>query len=180
MAQTQGVQTLGGKASPLLVADGVTLQYKTTDHLVTATWRVSFEVFTGERFVLLGPSGCGKSTLLKAIAGFMQPVEGAFRLAGKPITKPGSDRMMVFQEFDQLLPWKTVLANVMFPLLVNRRMPKAQAAEHARALLAKVNLTRFEHVHPHMLSGGMNPEISLSNVDLPQPEGPSTTNRSPP
>ena len=88
MAQTQGVQTLGGKASPLLVADGVTLQYKTTDHLVTATWRVSFEVFTGERFVLLGPSGCCKSTLLKAIAGFMQPVEGAFRLAGKPI--PGA------------------------------------------------------------------------------------------
>src|SRR5690242_19889928 len=56
---------------PLLVADGVTLQYKTADHLVTATWRVGFEVFAGERFVVLGPSGCGKSTLLKAIAGFM-------------------------------------------------------------------------------------------------------------
>src|ERR1041385_1430445 len=75
--------------APLLVADGVTLQYKTADHLVTATWRVGFEVFAGERFVVLGPSGCGKSTLLKAIAGFMQPVEGEIRLAGSPLTRPG-------------------------------------------------------------------------------------------
>src|SRR4029077_19380449 len=91
--------------APLLVADGVTLQYKTEQHLVTATWRVGFEVYEGERFVVLGPSGCGKSTLLKAVAGFMAPVGGQIRLAGKPIDKPGSDRMMVFQEFDQLLPW---------------------------------------------------------------------------
>src|SRR3954451_12422462 len=93
---------------PLLAADGVTLQYKTAEHLVTATWRVGFEVFAGERYVVLGPSGCGKSTLLKAIAGFMPRVEGTIRLAGEPIKRPGSDRMMVFQEFDQLLPWKTV------------------------------------------------------------------------
>ena len=170
MAQTQGAQAFGGKESPLLVADGVTLQYKTTDHLVTATWRVSFEVFTGERFVLLGPSGCGKSTLLKAIAGFMQPVEGAFRLAGKPITKPGSDRMMVFQEFDQLLPWKTVLGNVMFPLVVNRRMSRNDAREHARQLLAKVNLSRFEDVHPHMLSGGMKQRTAIARALAMEPK----------
>ena len=94
-------------------------------HLVTATWKVVFEVYAGDRYVLLGPSGCGKSSLLKSIAGFLPPVSGSFRLAGRPIERPGSDRMMVFQEFDQLLPWKTVLGNVMFPLLVNRRMPRA-------------------------------------------------------
>src|SRR5438034_7138038 len=90
--------------APLLAVDNVTLQYKTEQHLVTATWRVGFEVYEGERFVVLGPSGCGKSTLLKAVAGFMQPVEGQIRLAGRQIDKPGSDRMMVLQEFDQLLP----------------------------------------------------------------------------
>src|SRR5678809_222020 len=95
--------------APLLAVDDVTLQYKTDQHLVTATWRVGFEVYEGERFVVLGPSGCGKSTLLKAVAGFMAPVEGQIRLNGKPIDRPGSDRMMVFQEFDQLLPWKTCL-----------------------------------------------------------------------
>src|SRR6185436_13898198 len=70
---------------------------------------------------------------------------------------------------DQLLPWKTVLGNVMFPLLVNRRMPKAQAAEHARSLLAKVNLTRFEHVHPHMLSGGMKQRVALARALAMEP-----------
>src|SRR5712691_8962177 len=162
MAQTQGV--------PLLVADDVTLQYKTAEHLVTATWRVGFEVFTGERFVLTRPSGCGKSTLLKAIAGFMPPVEGEIRLAGAPITRPGSDRMMVFQEFDQLLPWKSVLANVMFPLLVNRRMSRGAARDHARELIAKVNLTRFEHVHPHMLSGGMKQRTAIARALAMEPK----------
>src|SRR5215216_5980406 len=158
-----------GKIEPLLAVDNVTLQYKTEQHLVTATWRVGFEIYQGERFVVLGPSGCGKSTLLKAVAGFMQPVEGQIRLAGKQIDKPGSDRLMVFQEFDQLLPWKTVLGNVMFPLLVNRRMPRRAAQDHARALLAKVNLTRFEDVHPHMLSGGMKQRVAIARALAMEP-----------
>ena len=156
--------------APLLAVDDVTLQYKTEQHLVTATWRVGFEVHAGERFVLLGPSGCGKSTLLKAVAGFMAPAEGAIRLAGTPIARPGSDRMMVFQEFDQLLPWKTVLGNVMFPLLVNRRMPRREATAHARALLAKVNLTRFENIHPHMLSGGMKQRVAIARALAMEPK----------
>ena len=89
--------------APLLSVDGVTLQYKTRQHLVTATYRVGFNVFPADRFVLLGPSGCGKSTLLKGVAGFMTPVEGTMRLNGRVIDRPGPDRMMVFQEFDQLL-----------------------------------------------------------------------------
>src|SRR5262245_48918213 len=96
----------GGTPAPLLAVDGVTLQYKTREHLVTATYRVSFQVYPSDRFVLLGPSGCGKSTLLKGVGGFLKPVEGTIRLAGKPVDRPGPDRMMVFQEFDQLLPWK--------------------------------------------------------------------------
>ncbi|XHO07940.1 Bicarbonate transport ATP-binding protein CmpD (plasmid) [Ralstonia syzygii] len=89
---------------PLLDVRGVTLQYKTRQHRVTATYRVDFQVYPGERTILLGPSGCGKSTLLKAIGGYLAPTEGEIRLKGQPVTKPGPDRMMVFQEFDQLLP----------------------------------------------------------------------------
>ena len=92
-------------STPLLSVDGVTLQYKTKHHLVTATYRVSFDVMPSERYVVLGPSGCGKSTILKAIGGYMTPTEGQIRLKGKVVTRPGPDRMMVFQEFDQLLPW---------------------------------------------------------------------------
>ncbi|MEA2935236.1 MAG: sulfonate transport system ATP-binding protein [Variibacter sp.] len=156
-------------ASPLLVVDDVTLQYKTAQHLVTATWKVGFEVYEADRFVLLGPSGCGKSTLLKAIGGFMKPVGGSIRLNGKTIERPGPDRMMVFQEFDQLLPWRTVLGNVLFPLLQNNKMPRKQAIEHARSLLAKVNLTRFENVHPHMLSGGMKQRVAIARALAMEP-----------
>src|SRR3954466_5989382 len=175
--------------APLLAVDNVTLQYKTEQHLVTATYRVGFEVYAGERYVVLGPSGCGKSTLLKAVAGFMQPVEGEIRLSGKQIKQPGSDRMMVFQEFDQLLPWKTVLGNVLFPLLVNRRMPKPEATEHGPSLLAKVNLTRFENIYPHilsraprracenrphpMLSGGMKQRLEVARALAMEPKVPA-------
>ncbi len=109
-------------AEPLLSVEKVTLRYKTPNLLVTATEQVSFSVRTSDRFVLLGPSGCGKSTLLKAVGGYMKPVAGSIRINGRTVTKPGPDRMMVFQEFDQLMPWKTVLENVMFPLLVARKL----------------------------------------------------------
>src|SRR5262249_26490616 len=97
----QGIATApdSASASPLMRVNGVTLQYKTPDHLVTATYRVSFDIFAAERYVILGPSGCGKSTILKAIAGFIKPVEGEILLKNKPVKEPGPDRLMVFQEF---------------------------------------------------------------------------------
>src|SRR3982074_3740741 len=96
------------KTTPLLDVRGVTLQYKTREHLVTATYRVDFQVLKSDRFILLGPSGCGKSTLLKAVGGYLLPTEGEIRLKDKPVQGPGPDRTMEFQEFDPLLPWTTV------------------------------------------------------------------------
>ncbi|HTZ78359.1 MAG TPA: ABC transporter ATP-binding protein [Stellaceae bacterium] len=155
---------------PLLEVDGVTLQYKTRDHLVTATYRVGFRVYRGDRFVLLGPSGCGKSTLLKGVGGFLRPVEGSIRLNGKPVDRPGPDRMMVFQEFDQLLPWKTVQQNVMFPLMTAGRLGARAAAERARAYIDKVKLSEFRDVYPHMLSGGMKQRVAIARAMAMEPE----------
>ena len=155
---------------PLLAVKGVTLQYKTPQHLITATYRVSFDVHQGDRFILLGPSGCGKSTLQKAVGGYMAPIEGEMTLKGRRITEPGPDRMMVFQEFDQLLPWKTVLENVTFPLLTARKLPRKEAEDRARAYIEKVNLTRAINSYPHTLSGGMKQRVAIARGMAMEPD----------
>lgn len=152
----------GTASSPLLEVKGVTLQYKTSEHLVTATYRVDFSVYDAERFVLLGPSGCGKSSLLKAVGGYMTPTEGTIKLKNEIVTKPGPDRMMVFQEFDQLLPWKTVVENVMFPLVASGKMRPSEARARALHYIDKVNLSKFADNYPHTLSGGMKQRVSIA------------------
>ncbi|PJI54883.1 ABC transporter [Methylobacterium radiotolerans] len=155
---------------PLLEVDGVTLRYKTPEHLVTATYRVSFRVWPGDRFVLLGPSGCGKSTLLKAVGGYMAPTEGEIRLKGRPVTEPGPDRMMVFQEFDQLLPWKTVRQNVVFALEASGRLRGREALDRANLYIDKVNLTKFADSYPHTLSGGMKQRVAIARGMAMEPD----------
>jgi NitT/TauT family transport system ATP-binding protein len=158
-------------AQPILNVDGVTLQYKTKEHLITATYRVGFDVYPADRFVLLGPSGCGKSTLLKGIAGYMKPVEGAIRLKGREISEPGPDRVMVFQEFDQLLPWKTVKQNIIFALHNGGKTKSAPEADDiAMEYIQKVKLTGFEDTFPHMLSGGMKQRVAIARGMAMEPD----------
>jgi len=155
---------------PLLEVRGVTLQYKTKDHLVTATYRVDFEVHKADRYVMLGPSGCGKSTLLKAVGGYMAPTEGEIRLDNQVIRKPGTDRMMVFQEFDQLLPWKTVKQNVMFPLAESGKLKGQAIEDKAMQYIEKVNLTKFADSFPHTLSGGMKQRVAIARGMAMEPQ----------
>jgi NitT/TauT family transport system ATP-binding protein len=159
-----------GVDRPILDVDGVTLQYKTKNHLVTATYRVTFQVHTADRFVILGPSGCGKSTLLKAVGGYLSPTEGEIRLKGETIRRPGPDRMMVFQEFDQLLPWKTVKENVIFPLVASGKMHRKAAEEQAMHYVEKVNLAKFADSYPHMLSGGMKQRVAIARGMAVEPD----------
>jgi NitT/TauT family transport system ATP-binding protein len=170
-AQAAGEHPAASVMEPILDVDGVTLQYKTKEHLITATYRVDFQIYPADRFVLLGPSGCGKSTLLKGVAGYLKPVEGEMRLKGRVITEPGPDRVMVFQEFDQLLPWKTVKQNITFALRNGGRCDtKIQADEIAREYIHKVKLDRFEDTYPHMLSGGMKQRVAIARGMAMEPD----------
>ncbi|WP_085707122.1 ABC transporter ATP-binding protein [Pseudomonas sp. B35(2017)] len=154
----------------LLAVDQVSLEYRTPQRVVRATHQVSFEVDPADRFVLLGPSGCGKSTLLKAVAGFIAPREGEIRLQGRRVEAPGPDRIVVFQEFDQLPPWKTVKQNVMFPLLASRTLKKREAQERALHYLEKVGLAAFADAYPHTLSGGMKARVAIARALAMQPK----------
>ncbi|MBV7428845.1 MULTISPECIES: ABC transporter ATP-binding protein [unclassified Acidovorax] len=154
----------------LLQVQGVSIDYRTRERVVRATHRVGFDVFAGDRFVLLGASGCGKSTLLKSIAGFIAPSEGQILLDGRAVTRPGPDRVVVFQEFDQLPPWKTVRDNVMFPLLASRSVGRKEAAERAALYIDKVGLSKFADVHPHQLSGGMKQRVAIARALAMQPQ----------
>jgi NitT/TauT family transport system ATP-binding protein len=167
--QSESATTLAQFEPALMSVEGVTLQYKTPNHLVTATYRVSLDIRKTDRLVLLGPSGCGKSTLLKAIAGFLKPVEGSITLKGRTIEGPGPDRMMVFQEFDQLLPWKTVSGNVIFPMTVNG-VPREEARARASDAITKVNLAKFADAYPHMLSGGMKQRVAIARAMAMKPD----------
>ncbi|PYY70930.1 sulfonate ABC transporter ATP-binding protein [Pseudomonas jessenii] len=157
-------------AQALLSVDNVSLEYRTPQRVVRATHQVSFEIDPADRFVLLGPSGCGKSTLLKAAAGFIQPVEGEIRLQGRRVDAPGPDRIVVFQEFDQLPPWKTVKQNVMFPLLASKTLKRKEAEERALHYLEKVGLAAFADAYPHTLSGGMKARVAIARALAMQPK----------
>lgn len=156
--------------SSLLHVDSVTLRYKTQNNLVTATDRVSFNLNQSDRFILLGPSGCGKSTLLKAVGGYLKPDEGQILLNGQQIKQPGPERMMVFQEFDQLLPWLTIKENVMFALTSSGKASKKEASERAEHYIRKVKLSKFADHYPHTLSGGMKQRVAIARGMAMEPK----------
>jgi NitT/TauT family transport system ATP-binding protein len=152
------------QSSEFLSIDKITLQYRSEGYLITAVKGVCFSAAKGERLILLGRSGCGKSTILKAIGGFIKPASGSIRLDGELIQAPSSDRAMVFQEFDQLMPWKTALENVAFAIRHARRLRRKEAADEARRYLGKVGLEGFAHSYPHQLSGGMKQRVAIARA----------------
>jgi len=147
----------------LLRVEHVALGYETPDGFHLAVGDVSFELAAREKLVVIGPSGGGKSTLLKGIAGLLPAVAGRVVVGGRASPPPGPDRAVVFQEFDQLFAWRTVLDNVAYPLRVNGAS-RAEAAERARSFLELMHLGAAAHRHPHELSGGMKQRVAIARA----------------
>jgi NitT/TauT family transport system ATP-binding protein len=129
---------------------------------VVALDGIDLDVDSGELVCLLGPSGCGKSTLLNVIAGFSPPTSGSILAGGRPVTAPGPDRAMVFQEY-ALFPWLTVERNVAFGLEMKGEPPE-RIRETVEALLRQLSLHEFRDRFPKDLSGGMRQRVAIARV----------------
>jgi NitT/TauT family transport system ATP-binding protein len=147
-----------------LYLDGISIRYRLGATDFVAVDNVSLEIKDGERVMLLGPSGCGKSSLLKVIAGFQKPSRGQVCRNGRAITEPGPDRFVVFQEFDQLFPWKTVLGNVADCIRLTRKLSRAESVTRAEAILEMVGLAGYFNFYPHTLSGGMKQRVAIARA----------------
>jgi NitT/TauT family transport system ATP-binding protein len=129
---------------------------------VVALDGIDLDVAPGELLCLLGPSGCGKSTLLNAIAGFAPPTAGELTALGRPVTAPGPERAMVFQEY-ALFPWMTVEQNVAFGLEL-KGVATAPRRAVVDALLGRLGLSDFRDRFPKDLSGGMRQRVAIARV----------------
>jgi NitT/TauT family transport system ATP-binding protein len=139
-----------------------------TDSPIPALLDVSVQIRAGEFVCLVGPSGCGKTTLLRLMHGLLEPDAGDVLIDGTPQYAPGPHAGFVFQSF-RLLPWRTVVDNVEFPLQI-QGMPRAQRLSRAREYLRLVGLEDFEHSYPHELSGGVQQRVGLARALALEPQ----------
>src|SRR5213595_4313079 len=151
-----------------LAIEGVSKSFRSASGTVLALDRVSLNVAEGEFVCLVGASGCGKTTLLNIIAGLEKPDSGTVLADGKPVTGPGRERLVMFQE-PALFPWLDVLGNVLFPLKLKPNLTKKDRRDVAKYYLELVELTRFERANIHELSGGMKQRVALARALAPNP-----------
>ena len=137
--------------------------YKDSKQSIKALENMELSIADGEFVCILGPSGCGKSTLLRLLAGLEKPDRGEVLIDGKPVTGPGSDRMIVFQDY-ALFPWLTAEKNVSFALCHGRRLSKKESVEEARFYLKKVGIEKAAKLYPFQLSGGMRQRVAIARA----------------
>ena len=130
---------------------------------------INLEIKENEFLTILGPSGCGKSTLLKIIAGFSKTDRGQFLKEGEELIEAGLDRIMLFQDFEQLFSWQKVIDNVEFAVKAaaknnKEKLSSAEIKEKALKYLEEVKLLDYQNYYPHQLSGGMKQRIALART----------------
>jgi NitT/TauT family transport system ATP-binding protein len=156
------------RAPALITARGLTKIYSTADAgAVTALKDIDFEIFDGEFVSVVGQSGCGKSTLLKVLAGLLPYNAGSVELNGKPLRGPSPEAAIVFQS-PVLLPWRTVLDNVLLPIEF-RKLPMSSYRDSALGLLQMVGLQDFAQRYPYELSGGMQQRAAIVRALVQDP-----------
>ena len=152
-----------------LVITHLKKEYRTPQGCSCVIKDLSLNIASGDFICILGPSGCGKSTLLRCIAGF-EKYEGVITIDEKSIEKPGTDRIMVFQDYNQLFPWKTVEKNVQYPLKLQGIKDKNILKHKSDEALKLVNLDNCAKYYPHQLSGGMKQRVAIAKALALKPD----------
>jgi len=150
--------------------DGVSVNFETERGPLQVVDNVSFEVSEGEFIALVGPSGCGKTTMLNLLAGFVSPSRGEVLLDGRPVTGPGPERGVIFQEYG-VFPWLTVAENIAFGLKLHaNKVDGEERAEICERYLALMRLSDFRNAYPKTLSGGMRQRVALARAYAVKPQ----------
>jgi ABC-type nitrate/sulfonate/bicarbonate transport system ATPase subunit len=152
-------------SNDMVILENVHHEFSAAGRPLPVIGSLDFSVGTGELFCVLGPSGCGKTTILHLVAGFLTPTGGRIIVSGHPITGPGPDRALVFQQ-PTLFPWLTTAGNIDHALRRPGKPFDSRVARRRRLaeLVALVGLQGFEHTYPHRLSGGMQQRVALARA----------------
>jgi NitT/TauT family transport system ATP-binding protein len=159
-------------SAPVIVSRALTVGYQLHRERkrLIALRNITLSVKQGEFLVLVGPSGCGKTTFINAIAGLIQPWEGSIEVNGRPVSGPGPDRAMVFQDY-ALMPWRTVESNVRMPFeLQDLGLTQQEMDERVRRYIELVDLKGFEKSYPYELSGGMKQRVGIARALVGEPD----------
>lgn len=151
-----------------LIIENVTKVYRGNGASKTVLGGVSLAVSGGQFMSLLGPSGCGKTTLLNIVAGFQKATQGRVLLNGRPVEKPGPDRVVVFQDY-ALFPWMTVRQNILFPMK-QRKLDSQEQEKRLKTLLEMTKLEGLENLLPGQLSGGQKQRTAVARALACDPE----------
>lgn len=163
-SRAEGSRSNELEMNDVLAVEDVEIRYGAGEAAFTAVAGIDLQIPEHRTTVIIGPSGCGKSTLLLGMAGFILPTKGRFAMDGEAIRGPSPERMVVFQDFEQLFPWFSVQRNLEYALKVTRGLDRQRAVTVARESLAMVGMLAAAHKHPHELSGGMKQRTAIARA----------------
>ena len=148
---------------PEILIRDLSFRYKDSRQRRPVLDRVGLEIRDGEFLCIIGASGCGKSTLLRILAGLEKPDSGSLLLNGRPVSGPGADRMIVFQDY-ALFPWMSAKRNISFAAKQARHISGREAEQIAEQFLEKVGMAEAGQLYPYQLSGGMRQRVAIARA----------------